>query len=149
MTKTYAIKPVDIQRKWYLIDASTDSLGRIATQTARLLIGKDKAQFSQHIDCGDYVVIINAAKLKVTGNKLSDKKYYHHSGHPGGLRTVSLNEQMTNDPTKVIYHAVRGMLPFNKLSTGRLSRLKIYAGEEHQHTAQQPVELLTARGGKV
>lgn len=149
MTKTYSLKPKDIQRKWYLIDASSDSLGRIATQAARLLIGKDKAQFSQHIDCGDYVIIINASKIKVTGNKLIDKKYYHHSGHPGGLRTISLSEQMDNDPTKVIYHAIRGMLPFNKLSAERLKRLKIYAGGEHQHAPQQPVELSAPKGRKV
>ena len=146
MTKTYSIKPKDIQRKWYLIDAGSDSLGRIATQASRLLIGKDKAQFSQHIDCGDYVIIVNASKIKVTGNKLSDKKYYRHSGHPGGLHTITLNEQMDKDPTKVIYHAVRGMLPFNKLSADRLKRLKIYSGEEHQHTAQQPVKLEIRKG---
>ncbi len=148
MTRTYSIKPADIERKWYLIDASENTLGRISTQAARLLIGKDKAQFSNHIDCGDYVVIINASGLKVTGNKLLDKKYYRHSGHPGGLHSITLNEQMSKDATKVIYHSVRGMLPVNKLTDLRLKRLKIYSGSEHQHTAQQPVTITVAKKGE-
>ena len=121
--KTYSIKPADITRKWYVIDGSSLPLGRISTVAASLLIGKGKPQFSKHIDCGDYVIITNAKDLVVTGNKLVSKKYYHHSHFPGGLRERSLSEQLERDPTKVIFHAVRGMLPVNKLRAERLNRL--------------------------
>lgn len=136
--KTYSAKPADVTRKWYVVDAASAPLGRVATEVATLLTGKGKPQFTKHIDCGDYVIVINAAQLKVTGDKLTTKKYYHHSGFPGGLRERSLREQLELDPTKVIEHAIRGMLPVNKLRDGRLARLKIYADSEHKHEAQTP-----------
>ncbi len=137
--KTYSAKPKDVKRSWYLIDGSTAPLGRISTVAASLLIGKNKPQFTKHIDVGDYVIITNAQELVVTGNKLEEKKYYHHSGHPGGLRERTLKEQLDRDPTKVILHAVRGMLPVNKLRAERLNRLKIYPDSEHRHEPQKPV----------
>ena len=136
--KTYSAKPSEVQREWYVIDASSAPLGRLSTRVASLLLGKGKPQFTKHIDCGDYVIVTNASKLVVTGSKLKDKMYYHHSGYPGGLRERSLSEQITKDPTKVIYHAVRGMLPDNKLRAGRLNRLKIYADDSHSHDPQKP-----------
>ncbi len=139
--KTFSAKPTDVERKWYLIDASSAPLGRVSTTAATLLLGKGKPQFTKHIDVGDYVVIVNAANLVVTGNKLKDKKYYHHSGYPGGLRERRLEEQLERDPTKVILHAVRGMLPDNKLRSDRLNRLKIYPGLEHAHDPQKPVSI--------
>lgn len=139
--KTYTATPSDVTRSWYIIDASSAPLGKIASKVAQLLIGKGKPQFTKHIDCGDYVIIVNAAQLKVSGNKPEAKKYYHHSQHPGGLRERTLNEQMIADPTQVIRHAVRGMLPVNKLRDERLNRLKIYAGTEHSHEAQKPTEI--------
>ncbi|MGH7234661.1 MAG: 50S ribosomal protein L13 [Candidatus Saccharimonadales bacterium] len=147
MKKTYSIKPTDIKRTWYLIDAGSDnSLGRVAAEAAKLLLGKGKPQYSNHIDCGDYVVITNASSLKVTGNKLDQKKYYSHSGHPGGLRTRTLREQMQRDPTRVIETAIKGMLPANKLLSERLKRLKVYSGSEHAHAPQSPVELKIGKG---
>jgi large subunit ribosomal protein L13 len=136
--KTYSAKPTDVTRKWYIVDASEVTLGRLSTQVAVLLTGKSKPQFTKHIDCGDFVIVINADQLKVTGNKLETKKYYHHSGFPGGLRERTLKDQMELDSTKAIEHAVRGMLPVNKLRDDRLARLKIYAGAEHKHEAQKP-----------
>lgn len=145
--KTYSAKPTDVVRKWYLIDAAEAPLGRIATVVATLLTGKGKPQFTRHIDCGDFVVIINADNLVVTGNKMVDKKYYRYSGYPSGLTTIALQDQMAKDSTKPIYKAVRGMLPVNKLRDGRLKRLKIYAGTEHEHEAQKP-EKLSVKVGK-
>ncbi len=144
--KTYSIKPSDIERKWYVVDASDAPLGRVATQVATLLTGKGKPQFSQHIDCGDYVVVINADQLKVTGKKLEDKIYYRHSHYPGGLKETPLKKQMEKDSTKVIETAVRGMLPVNKLRDGRLQRLKVYAGAEHKHDPQQPTAISLKKG---
>ena len=125
-------------RTWFLVDASEAPLGRVATEVAQHLIGKKKPMFTQHIDCGDHVIVINADKLVVTGNKLQDKKYYRHSQYPGSLKTTTLQEQIDKDSTAVIVAAVRGMLPKNKLITERLKRLKVYAGNEHKHAAQQP-----------
>lgn len=136
--KTYSAKPADVTRKWYVVDASQVPLGRMSTQVATLLTGKNKPMFTSHIDCGDYVVVINTDKLVVTGNKLEDKKYYRHSGYPGGLKQASLKEKMTKDSTQVVIQAIRGMLPVNKLREGRLARLKVYSGAEHQHQAQNP-----------
>jgi large subunit ribosomal protein L13 len=136
--KTYSAKPTDVARKWYVVDASEAPLGRVATQVATLLTGKGKPMFTKHIDCGDYVIIVNAAQAHVTGNKLDTKMYYRHSGHPGGLTETSMRDVMESDPTKVVFAAVRGMLPVNKLRDGRLDRLKIYAGAEHNHEAQKP-----------
>lgn len=145
--KTYSIKPTDITRKWYILDASELPVGRLATQAATLLTGKGKPQFSHHIDCGDYVIVINAANLVVTGKKMEDKIYYRHSGYPSGLTETSLREQMQKDPTVPIFKAVRGMLPVNKLRAERLKRLKIYAGESHEHEAQKP-EKFSMKAGK-
>jgi large subunit ribosomal protein L13 len=136
--KTYSAKPSDVTRAWYVIDASEAPLGRVATKVATLLTGKEKPMFTHHIDTGDYVIIINADKLVVTGDKMTKKMYYHHSHYPGGLKEATLAEKMAKDPTHAITHAVRGMLPVNKLRDGRLARLKVYAGAEHNHEAQKP-----------
>ena len=145
--KTFSAKPSDVTRKWYVIDASTAPIGRVATEIATLLTGKGKPMFTHHVDCGDYVVVINAANVVATGNKIEDKKYYKHSGYPGGLRTRTLREQLDKDATEVITHAVRGMLPVNKLRPARLARLKVYTGSEHQHGAQAP-EVYTLKAAK-
>jgi large subunit ribosomal protein L13 len=146
--KTYSAKPTDVDRKWYVLDASEITMGRLSTKAATLLTGKGKPMFTHHIDCGDYVVIINADKLVVTGNKMEDKRYYRHSHYPGGLKEISMTEKMTNGKsTEVLEHAIRGMLPVNKLRDGRLARLKIYAGAEHQHEAQKP-KAISAKEGK-
>jgi len=136
--KTYSAKPSDVTRKWYVIDASKAPLGRTATQIATLLTGKDKPQFTQHIDCGDYVIVINAAQTVVTGDKGNKKIYYKHSNFPGGLKEATFNEKMEKDPTFAITKAVRGMLPVNKLRDERLKRLKVYPDDQHNHEAQKP-----------
>jgi large subunit ribosomal protein L13 len=136
--KTYSQKPADVRRAWYLIDATDIPFGRIATTAAGLLIGKGKPQFTSHVDGGDYVVIINAEKMKITGNKESGKLYHYHSGFPGGLRTQKIADI---GHAAALEEAVRGMLPHNKLQDGRLARLKVYAGAEHNHTAQQPQQI--------
>lgn len=145
--KTYSAKPTDVNRKWYVIDAAEAPLGRISTVAATLLTGKGKPQFTKHIDTGDYVIVVNADKLVVTGNKLKDKMYYRHSGYPGGLKEISLEAQMEKDSTKPVIHAIRGMLPVNKLRSDRLLRLKVYAGPEHNHEAQKP-EKFSVKEGK-
>lgn len=145
--KTYSAKPSDVTRKWYVVDASAAPLGRVATQIATLLTGKGKPQFSHHIDTGDYVVVINAAKIEVTGQKEIKKIYYSHSNFPGGLKEASLAEKMVKDPTFALTHAVRGMLPVNKLRDGRLERLKVFAGGKHNHQAQQP-EVINIKEGE-
>ncbi|MGH7195268.1 MAG: 50S ribosomal protein L13 [Candidatus Saccharimonadales bacterium] len=144
--KTYSAKPTDITRTWYVLDASQLPLGRLSTKAAELLLGKAKPQFTHHIDCGDYVIIINASKLVITGNKLKGKTYYHYSGYPSGLKQASLEEKMAKDSTAPIKHAIRGMLPDNKLRDPRLLRLKVYPGCEHQHEAQKPVTLNLKKG---
>jgi large subunit ribosomal protein L13 len=136
--KTFSAKPSDVTRAWYVIDASEAPLGRMSTKVATLLTGKGKPQFTHHIDCGDYVIIINAEKLISTGDKADKKIYYAHSGYPGGLKEKTLAESQAKDPTFAIIHAVRGMLPVNKLRDERLKRLKVYAGSEHQHAPQNP-----------
>lgn len=145
--KTYSQKPAEVSRKWFVIDASTASFGRVATTAASLLLGKGKATVTPHVDGGDYVVIVNAGQLVATGKKETGKVYYRHSKFPGGLYSRTLSEQRLQDPTKVLYKAVRGMLPDNKLRAGRLERLKIYAGAEHNHNAQQP-QAVTVKGAK-
>jgi len=145
--KTYSAKPADVVRKWYVLDASKAPMGRVATQAAKLLLGKGKPQFTHHIDVGDYVIIINAEKIVVTGDKMDSKMYYRHSGYPGGLTELTLTEKMAKDATAPITHAIRGMLPVNKLRDGRLDRLKVYAGSEHNHAPQQP-EVLEVGEGK-
>jgi len=144
--KTYSAKPTDVTRKWYVIDASEASMGRVATQIATLLTGKDKPMFTKHIDVGDYVIVINAAKVVVTGGKMDTKMYYRHSHFPGGLKEATMREKMEKDPTHAIMHAVRGMLPVNRLRDGRLDRMKIYAGAEHNHEAQKPVAISVKEG---
>jgi large subunit ribosomal protein L13 len=146
--KTYSIKPSDVTRKWYVVDASEAPLGRVATQVATLLTGKGKPQYSHHIDCGDYVVVINTDNLKVTGDKLEQKMYYHHSHFPGGLKETPLKKQMEKDSTQAVIHAIRGMLPVNKLRDGRLLRLKVYTGAEHNHAAQKPETISLKKGNK-
>ena len=136
--KTYSAKPSEVTRKWYIIDASEAPLGRVATKVASLLIGKEKPMFTSHIDCGDYVIVINAGNINVSGNKMTDKMYYRHSNFPGGLTETTLAEKMVKDPTHALTHAVRGMLPVNKLRDGRLDRLKVYAGTDHKHDPQKP-----------
>lgn len=145
--KTYSQKPADVTRKWYLLDASDAPLGRLSTAAAKLLIGKEKPTFTPHVDGGDYVVVINADKLVVTGGKDEKKVYWRHSGFPGGIYKRTLKEQKEVDSTAVLTKAIRGMLPVNKLRDARLKRLKVYAGEEHQNTAQNP-EKLSLKGNK-
>ncbi len=134
--KTYATKASEIEREWHVIDASGKILGRLATQAARLLMGKQKPIFSRHLDVGDFVVVINAEKVRVTGNKPKQKLYYRHSGYPGGLKSISLEQMMQTDPTRVIEYAVKGMLPHNRLGAGMRKRLKVYVGQAHPHLAQ-------------
>ena len=131
--KTYSTKASDIKREWHVIDASDKILGRFATQVANLLMGKHKPIFSPNLDTGDFVVVINAAKIKVTGNKAKQKLYYRHSGYLGGLKSISLEEMMQTHPTRVIEHAVKGMLPHNRLGARMFKKLKVYAGETHPH----------------
>lgn len=144
--KTYSAKPADVTRKWHIIDASEASLGRVSTRVATLLTGKEKPMFTAHIDCGDFVIVINAKDLVVTGDKLNKKVYYRHSGYPSGLTETTLAQKMAKDPTEVLRHAIRGMLPVNKLRDGRLARLKIYAGSEHAHEAQKPTHISLKEG---
>ncbi len=137
--KTYSAKPTDVERKWLLLDASENTLGRVATVAAKHLTGKNKPMYSPNIDCGDFVVIVNAEKLKVTGDKLLSKKYYSHSNYPGALKTTDLKSRMDKgDSTGVVEDAIKGMLPKNKLQDGRMARLKVFAGSEHDHQAQDP-----------
>jgi large subunit ribosomal protein L13 len=139
--KTYSQKKTDVQREWYVLDASSAPFGRIATQAASLLLGKGKPTVTPHTDGGDYVIVINAGALQVTGGKETKKNYYRHSGFPGGIYKRTMAEQMEKDPTSIIFKAVRGMLPDNKLRPGRLERLKIYEGAEHNHHAQTPKQI--------
>ena len=140
-TKTYSAKPGEITREWYLVDAEGQTLGRLATRIADTLRGKKKPQYTPHVDTGDFVVVINAEKIAVTGQKLDQKRYYRHSGYPGGLRSRTLREQLERRPTEVIRTAVKGMLPKNRLAARQLTKLKIYAGPEHPHEAQSPKPL--------
>jgi large subunit ribosomal protein L13 len=131
--KTYSTKASDIKREWHIIDASDKVLGRFATQVASLLMGKHKPMYSPNLDTGDFVVVINAAKVQVTGNKMKQKLYYRHSGYPGGLKSISLEKMMQTHPTRVIEHAVKGMLPHNRLGAKMFKKLKVYAGDTHPH----------------
>ena len=136
--KTYSQKPSETSRRWILIDASSAPLGRVSTVIAKYLIGKYKPTYTPHIDAGDYVVVINAEKLVVTGDKETDKIYYHHSGFPGGITDATLAEVRAKYPERIIIEAVKGMLPRNKLAADRLGRLRVFKGETHTHTAQTP-----------
>jgi large subunit ribosomal protein L13 len=136
--KTYVAKPSDRERNWLIVDATGQTLGRLATQIADVLRGKRKPTYTPHIDTGDFVVVVNAEKIKVTGNKLAQKRYYRHSGYPGGLKSRTLAEMLERRPEEVIRIAVKGMLPRNRLSRRQITKLKVYAGPEHPHAAQQP-----------
>jgi len=139
--KTYSAKPGEVVREWYLVDAEGKTLGRLATQIADTLRGKRKPQYTPHVDTGDFVIVVNAEKIQVTGNKLDQKRYYRHSGYPGGLRSRTLREQLERRPTEVLRVAVKGMLPKNRLARQQITKLKIYAGPEHPHEAQNPKAL--------
>ncbi len=136
--KTYVATPNDRQRDWLIVDATGQTLGRLATQIADALRGKRKPQYTPHVDTGDFVIVVNAEKISVTGNKLADKRYYRHSGYPGGLKVRTLAEQLERRPEEVIRKAVKGMLPRNRLARKQLTKLKVYAGPEHPHVAQKP-----------
>jgi large subunit ribosomal protein L13 len=136
--KTYVAKPTDRERNWLLVDANGKTLGRLATQIADMLRGKRKPQYTPHIDTGDFVVVVNAEKIAVTGNKRADKRYYRHSGYPGGLSSRSFEEMQARRPEEIIRLAVKGMMPRNRLARKQLTKLKIYAGPEHPHVAQAP-----------
>jgi large subunit ribosomal protein L13 len=139
--KTYSAKPGEIERRWLLVDAEGRTLGRLATQIADVLRGKNKPVYTPHVDTGDFVVVVNAEKIAVTGKKLDEKMYYRHSGYLGGLRQRTLREQLDRRPTEVLRLAVKGMLPKNRLARQQLTKLKIYAGPEHPHEAQRPEPL--------
>ena len=139
--KTYNAKPGEIARHWYVVDADGQTLGRLATRIADTLRGKGKAEYTPHVDTGDFVIVVNAEKIHVTGNKLDQKRYYRHSGYPGGLRSRTLREQLGRRPEEVLRKAVKGMLPRNRLARQQINKLKIYAGPEHPHAPQAPQPL--------
>jgi large subunit ribosomal protein L13 len=136
--KTYSAKKETAKHDWYVVDATNKTLGRMATEIANRLRGKHKPEFTPHVDTGDYVVVVNAEKIRVTGNKSTDKMYYHHTGFPGGIKSISFDKLIDKAPERAIQSAVKGMMPKNKLSRAMLSKLKVYAGSEHPHQAQQP-----------
>lgn len=140
--KTFMASPATIDRKWYVVDATDMTLGRLASEVAKILRGKNKAIFTPHIDCGDYVIVINAEKVKVTGKKLDQKIYYHHSAYVGGMKETTLREKLANKPEEVVELAVKGMLPKGPLGRQMYTKLHVYAGPEHGHAAQKP-EVLT------
>ncbi len=136
--KTMSAKPNEVRREWFVVDATGKTLGRLATEIARRLRGKHKAEFTPHVDTGDYIVVLNAGKVSVTGNKLEDKVYYRHSGYPGGLKSIVLKDLLATKPERAIEIAVKGMLPKNPLGRAMFRKLKVYSGAEHKHTAQTP-----------
>ncbi|HEY9030593.1 MAG TPA: 50S ribosomal protein L13 [Kangiella sp.] len=139
--KTYSAKPETVKRDWFVVDASGKTLGRLATEIARRLKGKHKAEYTPHVDTGDYIIVINAEKVTVTGNKAQDKMYYRHSGYPGGIKETNFEKLQASKPEMIIEKAVKGMLPKNPLGRAMFRKLKVYAGTEHNHTAQQPIPL--------
>ena len=139
--KSYMQKKETVERKWYVIDAEGKTLGRVASKAAHILRGKHKATYTPHIDCGDYVIIVNASKVLLTGNKLEDKKYYSHSQYPGGLRTRTAKEMIEKYPEEMVEKAVKGMLPKNRLGRAMYKKLFVYAGSDHKHMAQKPSEM--------
>ncbi|MBD2844693.1 50S ribosomal protein L13 [Paenibacillus sp. IB182496] len=145
MRTTYMAKPNEVERKWYIIDAEGKTLGRLASEAAALIRGKHKPQFTPHVDTGDFVVVINAEKIVLTGNKMRDKKYYRHSLHPGGLKVMSAEEMIERKPERVLERAIHGMLPHTRLGNKMRLKLKVYAGSEHPHAAQKP-EVYELRG---
>ena len=139
--RTFTQKQEEIERDWYVVDAEGETLGRLASRIAPILKGKHKPIYTPHLDCGDFVIIVNAEKVRVTGRKLDQKLYYHHSGYPGGLKSISLRNQLDRYPERVLQAAIRGMLPKNKLGRRMIKKLKVYAGDAHPHEAQQPKPL--------
>lgn len=139
--KTFVTKPAEVEHSWYVVDAEGQTLGRLASKIAAVLRGKHKPIYSPSVDCGDYVIVLNADKIHVTGRRLDQKRYYRHSGYPGGLTEISLRDQLQQYPVRPIELAVRGMLPKNKLGRKMFKKLKVYAGSEHPHVAQQPIEM--------
>lgn len=136
--KTYTARAEDMEREWFLVNAEGKTLGRLASEIAQVLRGKHKPIYTPHLDCGDYVIVVNAEKVRVTGRKLDQKMYYHHTGYPGGIKSISLRNQLQKHPERVLQAAVRGMLPKNRLGRRMLKKLKVYAGDSHPHEAQQP-----------
>jgi large subunit ribosomal protein L13 len=141
MMKSYMARPLEVERKWYVVDAEGQTLGRLATEIARILRGKNKPQYTPHVDTGDFVVVVNAEKVVVTGKKAEQKVYRRHSGYPGGLKETSYEQMMERRPAEILRRAVRGMMPKNRLARQQLRKLKIYAGPEHPHAAQNPQKL--------
>ena len=139
--KTYSAKPHEVKRDWYVVDATEKTLGRLATEIARRLRGKHKAEYTPHVDTGDYIVVTNAEKVTVTGRKHKEKMYYHHSGYPGGIKSISFDKLQAKNPVSIIEIAVKGMLPKNPLGREMYRKLKVYVGTEHPHAAQQPKQL--------
>ncbi|MEI7473190.1 MAG: 50S ribosomal protein L13 [bacterium] len=146
--KTYSAKPREVETKWYVIDAEGQTLGRLASLISNILRGKHKPEYTPHEDTGDFVIVINAEKIRVTGKKATDKIYYHHTGHPSGLRAISFQALMQKHPTRPIMKAVKGMLQHNTLGANQLKKLKVYAGPEHPHQAQSPIEYNLSEGNK-
>ena len=139
--KTVSAKKESVSREWYVVDATDKTLGRLSTAIANRLRGKHKPEYTPHVDTGDYIVVVNAEKIRVTGNKTTDKVYHHHTGYPGGIKSLTFDKLIDKAPERVIEKAVKGMMPKNKLSRSMMSKLKIYAGNEHPHSAQQPMPL--------
>ncbi len=140
-TKTFSAKPESVKRDWYVVDATDKTLGRLATEIARRLRGKHKPEYTPHVDTGDYIVVINAEKIRVSGNKAQDKMYYNHSGYPGGMKSINFDKLIQKDAPQVLERAVKGMLPKNPLGRAMYRKMKVYAGAEHNHAAQQPQPL--------
>ncbi len=138
---TVSAKPAEVRRDWYLVDATGKTLGRLSSEIARRLRGKHKPEYTPHVDTGDYIVVVNAEKIRVTGNKMKDKMYHHHTGYVGNLKSINLEKLLAKAPERVIEHAVKGMLPKNPLGRAMFKKLKVYAGPEHKHAAQQPQPL--------
>lgn len=141
MRTTFMANPQNVERKWYVVDAEGKTLGRLASQVAAILRGKHKPTFTPHVDCGDYVIIVNAERIKVTGKKYTDKIYYRHSGYPGGQKAISFEQMIAKRPVRVLELAIKGMLPHNRLGRQMYRKLKVYAGPEHPHAAQKPEPL--------
>jgi len=139
--KTFSAKPAEVRRDWYVVDATGKTLGRLSTEIARRLRGKHKPEYTPHVDTGDYIVVVNAEKLRVTGNKLKDKMYHHHTGYIGNLKSISLEKMLDETPERVLQFAVKGMLPRGPLGRQMLGKLRVFTGPSHSHTAQQPIPL--------
>ena len=143
--KTFSAKPEEVRRDWYVVDATNKTLGRLSTEIAKRLRGKHKPEYTPHVDTGDYIVVINADKIRVTGNKMKDKMYHHHTGYIGNLKTMSLKKLMSQSPERVLQYAVKGMLPRTRLGRKMFSKLRVFAGPDHKHEAQQPILCLLTK----